>query len=184
MENKQIIDLFFERNENAIKETEVKYGKLCMSIAMNILGNSEDASECVNDTYLGVWNAIPPERPNNLKAFVSKIARNYALKKLAYNGAVKRSPEMTLSFFELEEILPDESARQDVDDGELGRILSEFLRKEKEDQRNVFIRKYYFFDSISDIAKRYSFSESKVKSMLFQTRGRLKSYLKKKGVYL
>lgn len=184
MEDLQIIDLYFKRDENAIKETDIKYGKLCFHIANNILNNSADSEECVNDTYLGVWNVIPPQRPNNFMAFICKITRNLSLKRIEFNTAVKRSAHTVISLSELEEILPAQNTPPEVEDEQLGKLISDFLRTEKEAARNVFIRKYWFFDTISDISARYSFSESKVKSMLFHTRNRLREYLKKEGVNL
>ncbi len=182
MDDQQIIDLYFDRNEQAITETDVKYGKLCHSIAYNILSNREDAEECVNDTYIGVWNAIPPTRPNNFMAFVCRIARNLSLKRLEFLKREKRSADVILSLDELSAVLPDERYAPDVSDEDVGRLISQFLRTQKEDVRNVFIRKYYFFDSVKKIAERYSFTESKVKNMLFYTRNKLKDYLIKEGV--
>lgn len=184
MDDLRIIELYFERDEQAIKETDVKYGKLCHSIAYNILKNHEDSDECVNDTYVGVWNAIPPTRPNNFMSFVCKIARNLSLKRLEFMKRGKRSADVLLSLNELETILPDERYAPDVGDEEVGKLISTFLRSQKEDVRKVFIRKYYFFDSIGDIAERYGFTESKVKNMLFYTRNKLKDYLIKEGVEL
>ena len=184
MDDRQIIDLYFERSESAIKETEAKYGKLCVSIARNILGNEADAEECVNDTYLSVWNTIPPQRPNNFTAFISKITRNISLKRVRFNTTQKRSAQADISLSELEEVLPDHYYQSDMEDEQLGKLISNFLRTEKPDARNVFIRKYWFFDTVSEIADRYSFSESKVKSMLYHTRNRLRFYLNKEGVYL
>ena len=178
----RIIELYFERDEQAIKETDSKYGKLCHSIAYNILNNREDSEECVNDTYVGVWNAIPPTRPNNFMAFICKIARNLSLKRLEFTKREKRSADIIISFEELAAVLPDERYAPNISDEDIGKIISEFLRNQKEDAKNVFIRKYYFFDSISEIAKRYSFTESKVKNMLFYTRNKLKDYLIKEGV--
>ena len=182
MDDQQIIDLYFDRKEQAITETDVKYGKLCHSIAYNILSNREDTEECVNDTYIGVWNAIPPTRPNNFMAFVCRIARNLSLKRLEFLKREKRSADVILSLDELSAVLPDERYAPDVSDEDVGRLISQFLRTQKEDVRNVFIRKYYFFDSVKEIAERYSFTESKVKNMLFYTRNKLKDYLIKEGV--
>ena len=184
MDDSQIIELYFERDEKAIKETELKYGALCFSIANNILNNEADTEECVNDTYLSVWNIIPPQRPNNFKAFVSKITRNLSLKRIEFNNAIKRSADTIISLSELEDVLPSESVQSEIEDEMLGKLISDFLRNEKEGARNVFIRKYWYFDTVADIAVRYSFSESKVKSILFHTRNRLKDYLIKEGVYL
>ena len=182
MDDLRIIELYFERDEQAIKETDSKYGKLCHSIAYNILNNREDSEECVNDTYVGVWNAIPPTRPNNFMAFICKIARNLSLKRLEFTKREKRSADIIISFEELAAVLPDERYAPNISDEDIGKVISEFLRNQKEDAKNVFIRKYYFFDSISEIAKRYSFTESKVKNMLFYTRKKLKDYLIKEGV--
>ena len=182
MDDLMIIELYFARNEQAVRETDIKYGRLCFRLAVNILGNDEDAEECVNDIYLSLWNKIPPARPNNFMAFICKIARNLSLKKQDYNKALKRTSSSIVSITELEDILPDNSIAPDVSNDEISRIISDFLRHEKADTRNVFIRKYWFFDSISDIAARYSFTESKVKSMLYHTRNKLRDYLKKEGV--
>lgn len=182
MDDMKIIELFFERSEQAIRETDRKYGKLCRSIAYNILNNHEDSEECVNDTYLGVWNTVPPARPDNLMYFVCKIARNLALKRLAFMKRAKRSAEVLLVLDELADILPDERYAPGVSDENAGELISKFLSSQKEEVRNVFIRKYYFFDSVKDIAKRCSFSESKVKNMLFYTRNKLKDYLIKEGI--
>lgn len=182
MDDLKIIELYFARDEQAIKETDMKYGRLCHSIAYNILNNNEDSEECVNDTYVGVWNAIPPTRPNNFMAFVCRIARNLSLKRLEFMKREKRSQAVLISLEELEAVLPDDRYAPDVSDEDIGRLISTFLRNQKADVRNVFIRKYYFFDSIGDIAKRYSFTESKVKNMLFYTRNKLREYLIKEGV--
>ncbi len=182
MDDRQIINLFFSRNEDAIEETASKYGRLCHKIARNIVSDAADSEECVNDAYLHLWNVIPPQRPNNLKAFLAKIVRNVSLKKVEYNKARKRNGQFAVSLTELEAVLPDSSYAHEMADESLGQLINEFLRKEKEEIRNVFIRRYYFYDDIKDIAKRYAFSESKVKSILFHTRNKLKKFLIKKGV--
>lgn len=182
MNDLNIIELYFARNEEAIKQTDIKYGRLCHSIAYNILNNNEDSEECVNDTYIGVWNAIPPTKPSNFMAFVCKITRNLSLKRLESMTRQKRSPSTLISLDELAEVLSDESISDGVSDENIGKLISDFLRKEKSESRNVFIRKYYFFDSISDIARRYGFTESKVKNMLHHSRTKLKKYLIKEGI--
>ena len=184
MNDLNIIELYFARDEQAIKETEIKYGRLCLSVAYNILNNNEDSEECVNDTYMGVWNAIPPTRPSNFMAFVCKITRNLSLKRLETQARQKRSQATLVSLDELAQVLSDESIADGVSDEDIGKLISDFLRNEKEEIRNVFIRKYYFFDSIGDIALRYSFTESKIKNMLHHTRKKLKDYLIKEGVEL
>ena len=182
MDDLGIIELYFARNEQALKETDAKYGRLCHSIAYNILNNNEDAEECVNDTYIGVWNAIPPTRPNNLMAFVCRITRNLSLKRIESMARKKRSQATLVSLDELSEVLSDERIAEGVSDEDIGKAISDFLKNEKEDARNVFIRKYYFFDSIAGISKRYGFTESKVKNMLYHTRNKLKEYLIREGV--
>ncbi|MBQ3195400.1 MAG: sigma-70 family RNA polymerase sigma factor [Clostridia bacterium] len=182
MDDTRIIELYFKRDEQAIKETELKYGRLCYSISYNILNNREDAEECVNDTYIGAWNAIPPAKPNNFTAFVCRIARNLALKRLEFLGRDKRSQNMTVSLEELAEVLPDERYAPDTSDKAVGKLISKFLGKQKEYVRNIFVRRYYFFDTVAEIAQRYSFTESKVKNILFFTRKKLKDYLIKEGV--
>ena len=184
MDDLIIIELYFARDEQAINETNIKYGKLCLHIAYNVLNNHLDSEECLNDTYLSVWNQIPPTRPNNFKAFLCKITRNLSLKRYTYNHAAKRNGLVEFSFSELENILPDHTYQSDLEDEYLGSLISEFLRSEKEDARNVFLRKYWFFDTIEEIAERYSFTESKVKSMLSRTRKRMKIFLIEKGVRL
>ena len=182
MDDLMIIELYFARNEQAINGTDIKYGKLCLNMANNILSDNEDSKECVNDTYLSVWNKIPPTRPDNFMAYICKIVRNLSLKKLDFNLAQKRTRKLTVSFSELEEILPDNHTAPENEYENLGKVISDFLRQEKETSRNVFIRKYYFFDSINDIAKRCSFTESKVKNMPYHSRNRLKKYLEKEGI--
>ena len=182
MNDLSIIELYFARDEEAIKQTDIKYGKLCHSVAYNILNNNEDSEECVNDTYIGVWNAIPPARPYNFMAFVCKITRNLSLKRLEAMSRQKRSQATIVSLDELAEVLPDESIADGVSDEDIGKLISDFLRNEKSEIRDVFIRKYYFFDSIGDIARRYDFTESKVKNMLYHTRTKLKDFLIKEGI--
>ena len=182
MNDPEIIELYFKRDEKAIEETDAKYGKLCYRIAYNILNNHEDSEECVNDTYLGVWNAIPPTRPNNFVAFVCRITRNLSLNHLEKMSRQKRSAAIVVSLDELAEVLHDDSIADGLSNEYIGKAISNFLRSENEVTRNVFMRKYYFFDSIGDISKRFGFSESKVKSMLFYTRKKLKDYLIKEGI--
>ena len=184
MDDVKIIELFFARDEQAIRETDKKYGKLCHRIAYNVLNNHEDSEECVNDTYVGVWNAVPPAKPSNFMAFICKITRNLSLKRLEFMKREKRSAEVLVSLEELAAVLPDERYAPDASDEDIGKLISTFLRAQKDNVRNVFIRKYYFFDSVRDIAKRFGFTESKVKNMLFYTRNKLKDYLIKEGVEL
>ena len=182
MEDEKIIALYFDRSESAISETDRKYGGLCFDVANKILNSRSDSEECVSDTYLGVWNAIPPARPRSFRAFLLKITRNKSLSRLRKNLTLKRSHNMEISLNELEDILPDERISANADDGFIGGIISEFLDGLDRDSKNIFVRKYWFFDTINEICKRSGFSEAKVKSSLFRTREKLKAYLIEKGV--
>ncbi len=184
MEDNEIVELYFKRDENAIAQTQQKYGKLCHGIAKKIVGNESDAEECVNDTYYGIWQAIPPERPSNFCAFVAKVARNLSLVRLKYMSADKRNAEALLSLSELEEIIPDACAFEDIEDREVGGWINDFLYAEDEETRNIFIRKYWYFDSIDELSRRFGHSHSKIKSLLYRTRNKLKEYLTEKGVAL
>ncbi len=184
MEDREIIALYFSRDERAIAQTAAKYGKLCHKIAHRIVGDDGEAEECVNDTYLGVWNAIPPAKPVSLPAFVAKIARNHAITRLKYKLAEKRNTHGEVSLSELENILPDHSSFDEIEDRELGQWINDFLWEEPEETRNIFLRKYWYFDSIEQIALQFGCSEGKIKSMLFRTRNKLKAYLTAKGVDL
>ena len=155
MEDLQIIDLFFDRNEQAIQETDAKYGRLCFSVANRILESNEDSEECVNDTWLRAWDEIPPTRPNHFSAFLCKITRILSLKKLEFSNAMKRTPSFIVSFEELESVLSDEHIAPGTEAVELGILISNFLRREKADARNVFLRKYLFFDTVEEIAERF-----------------------------
>ncbi|MCF0228644.1 MAG: sigma-70 family RNA polymerase sigma factor [Parasporobacterium sp.] len=183
MDDKNIIDLFFERSENAIKELEGKYGRLIMSLSRNILNNPSDAEECVNDTYLGVWNSIPPERPDSLTAYVCRIARNLSLKKYQYNTAAKRNSHMDTALEELENTLADSgNVEQEVIQAELAREIERFMDSLKQTDRVVFMRRYYFADSYEAIAEITGISAKNVSVKLARVRGRLKEYLKDRGL--
>ena len=182
MNDLNIIELYFARDEEAIRQTDIKYGRLCHNVAYNILNNNEDSEECVNDTYVGVWNAIPPTKPNNFMSFICKITRNLSLKRLETMTRQKRSQAILVSLDELAEVLSDESIADGISNEDIGKLIGIFLQNEKKEIRDVFIRKYYFFDSIGNIAKRYDFTESKVKNMLYHTRTKLKDYLIKEGI--
>lgn len=181
MDDSQIIQLYFDRDEHAIAETSRKYGALCYRIAGNILRSHEDAEECVNDVYLRLWNAIPPACPDSLPAYICRIARNLALKKFESVHAEKRSPDVTVPLSEIEAFLPDERALSAAAQEGLSSVINRFLSGEKEETRNVFVRRYWFFDSVHDIAEQYAVSESKVKSILFRTRKKLRRHLEKEG---
>ena len=186
MEDERIVDLFWKRDETALAETESKYSRYCFAIANGILRNDEDAHECVNDTLLAAWNAIPPNRPEILSTFLGKITRNLSLMKLRKRTADKRgggNAETALD--EYEELIPsDMRIDENLDAEAIACILNDFLASVSQDERRVFLRRYWYFDSISDIASRLNFSQSKVKMMLKRTRDRLMARLQKEGVYV
>lgn len=185
MEDNQIIELYWQRSENAIAETSTKYGKLLRKIAMNIVGNYSDAEECENDTYVATWNAIPPTRPNILSAFLGKIARNIALNRYEYNKAQKRNNEFDLVLSELEECIASKNTVEaTVEEGVVASMLDDFLEGLKKETRVIFVRRYWYSDSVKDIAKRLQISESKVKTVLFRTRKELQDYLAERGVFV
>jgi len=184
MEDREIVALYWRRSDRAITETETKLGSYCFAIANRILSDPEDARECVNDTYLAVWNAIPPHRPEHLAPFVGKITRRIAVNRLASRCATKRQGEETaLALEELAECIPDRGAvEEDVEAAELSAALNRFIRGLPKKQRDVFVCRYWYVDSVADIALRFGYSQSKVKSMLHRTRGQLRKYLDKEGL--
>lgn len=184
MTDLQIIDLYFARSETAIHETNVKYGRLCTGVAANVLHDHSDVEECVNDTWLTAWNTIPPTRPNKFSAFLCAITRRLSLKRLEYNTAARRKNSLQVSFMELENALPDHRFSPDTGEEELGEMISRFLLTEREEARMAFLRRYWFFDSVEEIAHRFGWSQSKVKSMLMRTREKLRKYLEQEGVFV
>ena len=183
MDDIRIVELYWERKEEAIKETSLKYGGLCTHIARNILSSYEDSEECVNDTYFAVWNAIPNERPNRFSAFVSRITRNLALKKYEYISAAKRNPTAITSLEELGDCVSGtESLESQVESRRIENTIDKFLWRQGEEKRNIFIRRYWYFDSIENICERTGFTQSKVKSMLYEMRQKLRKYLESEGI--
>lgn len=183
MNDTEIIRFYWDRNPEAITQTEIKYGRLCRHIAMNILTNSEDAEECVNDTYLGAWNAIPPQKPESLSAFLSKITRNLSLKRADYNNAQKRSRRLTESLDELAGCVSGGSyIESELENRRIEECLSSFLWQQTAECRNVFLRRYWYFDSIADISERYGIGRSKIATMLHRTRNKLRDYMQKEGI--
>lgn len=184
MEDKDIIALYNRRNELAIEATRSKYGGLCFSIARNILAAEEDAEECVSDALLNAWNSIPPHNPRILSAFLGSLTRCAALKKWRDMRAQKRGGgETALVYEELSECLPDNADVQLRTEGhELAAMLNGFIATLPQNERRVFICRYWYCDSIADICARFGFSQSKVKSMLHRTRTKLLAALQKEGV--
>lgn len=185
MNDASIVGLYWERSEKAIKETDIKYGKLCNRLANNILNSSCDAEECVNDSYLTVWNSIPDERPNNFSAFLCRIVKNLSFKKLEHITAQKRKPEMLVSLNELQECISSPSDTEaSYDAAQLGKSISAFLNNQSETNRNIFVRRYWYYDSVKDIATDYGFKEKKISNILFETRKKLKQFLEQEGYYI
>lgn len=184
MDDEQIIRLYQDRDPEAINQTKQKYGSLCHSIAHRLLQNHEDAEECVSDTYFALWEAIPPATPSPLSAFVAKITRNLAMKRLEHLSAAKRKTEAMLSFEELSTCLPaSDDLTQQVRSQAFRESITHFLEVQDADSRRIFLRRYFFFDSVKEIALRYEISQSKVKSRLMRTREKLKTYLIQEGFY-
>ncbi len=185
MEDSRIIALFWQRDESAVKETQKKYSRFCRSIAYRILGNEEDATECENDTYLRVWNTVPPKHPDVLAAYLGTITRNLSLDRLRRRHADKRAQgEAYISLTELEECIPDSKSIADtVETNELAWLVSAFLRTLPEHECNIFLCRYWAFMSINEICAKYGYSQSKVKSMLMRTRQKLLAQLEKEGIF-
>ncbi len=175
--DRAIIDLYFARDERAITETDRRYGKACLQVAMGILDSHPDAEECVNDTYLRAWETIPPTRPASLGAYVCRIVRNLAIDRLRALRASKRSRELTVSLSELEECIP---VREDVE-GELADILSAFLRGLEPLDRVLFLGRYWYTVPVKTLAAEWDMTPTAVSLRLSRTRDKLKAYLTERG---
>ena len=186
MEDSKIVDLFWGRSENAIQEAAAKYGKYCYAIAYNILHNNEDADESVNDTYHGAWNSMPPHRPSALSTFLGKITRRISLNKWRDMKRDKRGGgETSLVLDELADCLSSgNDVEQDIETAELVKSIDSFLEALPKIERMVFVCRYWYIDPLSAICKQFGYSESKVKSMLYRTRGKLKLHLERDGFYV
>ena len=183
MEDSKIIELYLARDERSIIETAAKYERFCLAVAYNILCNNEDSEECVNDTWLKVWNSIPPTIPQSLRAFLGRITRNLAYDKYRYYSSERRGGgELTLSFDELQECIPAEDAeREEYELRALGEVINMFLASLSRRNRNIFLCRYYYTYAITDIAKSHALSEAYVCNILFRTRQKLKIHLEKEG---
>lgn len=183
MEDSKIIEFYFDRDEKAISESEKKYGGYCKSIAFNILRNKEDLEECVSDTWLKTWNSVPPTHPKSLKAFFAKLTRNGAFNIWEKESAKKRgSGELTMVLDELAECIPDSKTVEDeIDLREITSLINSFLYGIPERERNIFIRRYFFTESVKEIAKRYMMKPGAVSTALFRTREKLRTALEKEG---
>ena len=184
MEDCRIIELFWARSQQAITESETKYGAYCHSIARSILDQEEDVEECVNDTWLRAWNSIPPQRPNILSAFLGKLTRNLSLDRWRRNRAAKRGgSQIELALHELEGCLPDQRRPDEaLEARETAALISDFLRRQSELDRRLFVRRYFYLESIALLAQRFGLTEGQVKSRLHRTRQKLKTALEQEGV--
>lgn len=183
MEDQQIIQLYFERNEQAVAETKQKYGPYCHSLAFAILNNDADAEEAVNDTWLRAWNSIPPQRPGVLKLFLAKITRNLAFNTRRNQSAQKRGGgEVDLALEELKDCVPAREGVQDALEGkELAREIQKFLQTQSQRDRSIFLRRYFGVESIGSVAHRFGLTEANTRKILSRTREKLKNYLTKEG---
>ena len=184
MNDSQIIALFWERNEDAIQETDAVYGRKLYAISDKILHSNQDAEESVSDTYMRAWETIPPQRPNYFFAYLAKICRNCSLSRLQWNSAAKRNAEVVSLTQEMENCIPDRSYERKLEGEEIGRVLNAFLDSISLESRLIFMRRYWYTDSIAEIAARYSISEGKVKTQLHRTRNKLQLFLAKEGIYV
>ena len=184
MEDAKIIELFFQRNEQAVKETDTAYGRKLYVLSNNILNNREDAEESVSDTYMETWNSIPPKRPKYFYAFLASICRNISFNRLDWRLAAKRNAEAVALTQEMEMCIPDSRQEVEMDRRELRRTMEVFLDSLSKESRLIFLRRYLYVDTVAEIAARYGISESKVKTQLHRTRAKLHTYLAKEGIYV
>lgn len=185
MDDKKIIALFCDRSEQAITELSAKYGAVCTKIAKNILNDSMDAEECVNDAYLGVWNTIPPNNPDFLLSYVCRIVRNIAIAKYHKNTALKRNSSYDVALDELEGCFESaENVEDELSADELSRLVDRFLESLNQENRVLFVRRYWYADSIKDISIRMQISENNVSVRLSRLRIKLQQYLRKEGYEL
>lgn len=182
MEDAKIIALFWERNEQAVKETDAAYGRRLYVLSNNILNNPEDAEESVSDTYMETWKSIPPKCPEFFYAFLASICRHISFNRLDWRMAAKRNAEVVTLTHELECCIPDNRQDTQLESRELRRILEAFLDSLNKENRLIFLRRYLYVDTVAEIAERYGISESKVKTQLHRTRVKLYRYLIKEGV--
>ena len=181
MQDNEILDLYFARDEQAITETDKKHGAACMQVSMNILSSKPDAEECVNDTYLALWNAIPPEEPDPLCAYAYRVGRNIALKRLRSNTAAIRCAGYDLSLDELAECIPAGDLWEQMEARELAKLLNRFLKQQSAENRRLFLLRYWFGDSVQEIGKQLGMKPGTVSVRLNRIRAALKDYLSKEG---
>ena len=183
MRDEELIELYFARDERAIAETAEVYGGCLLRLAANMVCR-EDAEECVNDTYLSAWNRIPPTRPQRFFAWLARVCRNHAISRIRWESAGKRSAELVEFSQEMAECIPDSRREQETDAEEIGRVLSDFLHSLPKEKRIMFMRRYWYGDSVQEVAVFCSCSESKVKTTLHRLRLQLKNYLFREDIFL
>ncbi len=185
MKDRDIVDCFWERSETALAETQKKYGNYCYAIAFRILNSVPDAEECTNDTYVAAWNAMPPHRPTNLSTFLGKLARNLALNRYIHDHAKKRPHHLDSIFEELEAVLPSGDGEDPVADKVILKcLINRFLSGLPKQTRMLFVRRYWYLDSIDEMATKFGMTETNVKVTLFRTRNKLKDFLEKEDISL
>lgn len=183
MNDSKIVDLFFERSEKAIVELSNKYGSVCLKVSMNVLNNHQDAEECVNDSYLGVWNAIPPEKPNPLLAFVCRIVRNISINRYKKNNAQRRKGNYDLCIEELENcIASHKTIDEELTEAELASYINDFLDSLTKVNRMIFVRRFWYMDSYEDIARESGLKEGAIRTRLSRIKYDLRVFLEKRGV--
>ena len=183
MNDEKIIEMLFERDEGALRGVEEKYGAFCHTVASNILSLREDREECLNDLLLALWNAIPPERPQSLKAYIAKIVRNLAIKKTRSENIWRRASGFAEIGEDFLESIPDTyDLPEQFESARAGKILNEFLEALPEHERDVFVLHHYFGEKVANVAADMGFSEGKVKTILFRTRRKLADKLQKEGI--
>lgn len=182
MDDKQIVDLFFQRNEEAIKQTEQKYSRYCNYIAANILQSHQDCEECVSDAYMRLWNSIPPNRPDSLKSYLGTVTRNLALDRYDKSTAKKRKSSAELVYDEIAECIPDTGSSDLTEELALKNALNKFLGSLNQKKRIVFMQRYWYLSSVKDIAAQNGLTENNVKIMLMRLRAKLKKFLEKEGI--
>lgn len=182
MTDAQIIALFWDRDEEAIRQTHAVYGQRLHRLADQILRSPQDSEESVSDTYLKAWETIPPQRPAFFYAYLAKICRNFALGRLEMQSAAKRNAQIVELTREMELSIPDPAHQRALEGDQIGELLNRFLATLSRDNRLIFLRRYWYADSVAEIAARYRISESKVKTQLHRTRNKLRNYLAKEGI--
>lgn len=185
IDDEKIIDLFFERDQQGIRELDIKYGKICHNLSYNIVNSRQDAEECVNDAYLGAWNAIPPTRPSPLLSYIVKIVRNISIKIYWRKEAAKRNSIYTIAMQEIETCIADKKTVEDeIEARELAHIIENFLDTLTTKERIIFMRRYAYIDTYADIAKRVGISEKNVSVRLTLIRQKMKQYLIEREVFV